>query len=420
MASYTLLELNTLIRKLVEGTFDDEYWVQGELLDARVASGGHFYGELIQKEEKDGRIVARAKVNCWARQFGILHMRFCRETGETLHSGIKVMALVRVTFHEQYGYALNIQDIDPSYTLGDMMARRKEILAQLEADGIIDDNKTLPMPRLANRIAVISSDTAAGYGDFRSHLVHNPYGLRFRADLFPAVLQGANTPDSIMQAVEDVLSSEAPYHALVIIRGGGATGDLSDFDNYPLASCIAQCPIPVIVGIGHERDHTVLDFVAHTRVKTPTAAADFLITHQKEELELLEAMAADIKYKPERRIEQERQKITRFTALLPYAFARVKERAAYQLDSVQKHITDSIRLRMERERNRLSMMASRTDSISPARLLRLGYSITWCGDKVVKSSDELKPGDVITTQLMNGTVTSKVELTNKENEEKEL
>ena len=416
MTFYTLLELNSLVRKLVEETFDDEYWVQGELLDARVASGGHFYGELIQKDEKEGRIVARAKVNCWARQFGIIHLRFRHETGETLRSGIKVMMLVRVTFHEQYGYSLNIQDIDPSYTLGDMMAKRREILSQLEADGIIDDNKTLEMPRLVNRIAVISSGTAAGYGDFCNHLVHNPYRLRFHADLFPAVLQGTKAPESIMQAVERVISSETPYHVLVIIRGGGATGDLSDFDSYPLASCIAQCPIPVIVGIGHDRDETVLDFVAHTRVKTPTAAADFLITHQKEELENLEALAADIRYKLEKRIVLERQMMTRFTALLPNAFARIKERINYRLALTQKRITDSIRQRIERDKNRLAMMANLTDSLSPTRLLKLGYSITWCDGKVIRSCDDIEPGSHITTQLKDGTVTSTVQLTHKENE----
>lgn len=405
-SAMTLLELNTLVRRIIEGTMVDEYWVQGELLDARVASNGHFYAELIQKDETGRNILARARVNSWARQFNMLHLRFQRDTGETLRSGLQVKILVRVTFHEQYGYALNMIDVDPTFTMGDMARKRREILAQLEADGIIDDNKTLPLPRLANRIAVISSETAAGYGDFCDQLHANEYGLRFTTRLFPATMQGPTVPESVMQAMEKVLESWEDFDVVVIIRGGGATSDLSDFDNYELACCIAQCPLPVIVGIGHDRDQTVLDFVAHTRVKTPTAGATFLVDHQKEEAALLEELNERIVDGVVQRIESEHQRLERLASVLPLAFLRVRERMEHRLELMTERMRNAILQRLERERSKLDIMQQRFDSLNPERLLRFGYSITTCNGLLVRDASKLKPGDEITTQLENGTINS--------------
>lgn len=402
----TLLELNSLVRHVLESTLDEEYWVQGELLDAHVAGNGHFYAELIQKDEAGRSIVARARVNCWARQFGMMHLRFQHETGETLRSGLQVKILVRVTFHEQYGYALNILDVDASFTLGDMARQRREILAQLEADGIINDNKELLLPRLTNRIAVISSETAAGYGDFCDQLLNNEYGLRFSARLFPAVMQGANVPESVICAMESVLACDEEFHAVVIIRGGGATSDLSDFDSYPLASCVAQYPLPVVVGIGHDRDQTVLDFVAHTRVKTPTAAAAFLIDHQLEETALLSEYEETILRGASQRIEREHQRLERVAAILPLAFSRFRERMEHNMDMLWQRMQNAVAQRLEREGNRLTLLEQRLKGFDPERLLRYGYSITLCNGKLVRDASSLKTGDEIMTKLENGTITS--------------
>lgn len=428
MDTITLLELNRLVRRVVENALDDEYWVQGELLDARVASNGHFYAELIQKDA-DGRcIVARARVNCWARQFGMLHLRFQHETGETLRSCLQVKILVRVTFHEQYGYALNMLDADSAFTMGDMARRRREILAQLEKDGIIDDNRALPLPRLTNRIAVISSETAAGYGDFCDQLLHNEYGLRFTVTLFPSIMQGGSVPESVMEAMECVLERQEDFDAVVIIRGGGATSDLSDFDNYPLACCVAQCPLPVIVGIGHDRDETVLDFVAHTRVKTPTAAAAFLVEHQSDEASFLAELEDAVVTGAQRRLEREHQRLERIAAILPLAFSRFREKLGHRLEMLEhciasavsgrqereknrlglleQRLSQAVLSRMEREKNRLILLEQRLESLHPDRLLRFGYSITMCNGRLVRDASMLRSGDEITTRLENGTVNS--------------
>lgn len=402
----TLYELNHIVRQVLDEALDDEYWVQGELSDAAAGYGGHFYGELIQKDDKAQTIIARARVNCWARTYNLLRLRFQHETGQTLRAGMQVKLLVRVTFHEQYGYALNIQDIDSTYTLGDMARRRREILMQLEADGILHDNQQLPLPRLLRRIAIVSSATAAGYGDFCNQLVGNEYGLCFQTRLFPAVMQGQHVEESVIAALQQVADEADRWDVVVIIRGGGATGDLSDFDSYPLACCIAQFPIPVITGIGHERDETVLDYVAHTRVKTPTAAAAFLIDHQAQEAAHLDDLQQRINRMAQNRIVLERQRLERFTLTIPLMFDRFRQRAEHRLDMTWQQLTAACQQRTERERHRLEIMAQRLEGLDPALLLRRGYSITRCGGRIVRCADDLREGEELETQLENGTIKS--------------
>lgn len=402
----TLYELNHIVRQVLDEALDDEYWVQGELSDAAAGYGGHFYGELIQKDDKAQTIIARARVNCWARTYNLLRLRFQHETGQTLRAGMQVKLLVRVTFHEQYGYALNIQDIDSTYTLGDMARRRREILMQLEADGILHDNQQLPLPRLLKRIAIVSSATAAGYGDFCNQLASNEYGLSFVTRLFPAIMQGRNVEESVIAALEQISGQADRWDVVVIIRGGGATGDLSDFDSYPLACCIAQFPIPVITGIGHERDETVLDYVAHTRVKTPTAAAAFLIDHQAQEAAHLDDLQQRINRLAQNRIVLERQRLERFTLTIPLMFDRFRQRAEHRLDMTWQQLTAACQQRTERERHRLEIMAQRLEGLDPALLLRRGYSITRCGGRIVRCADDLREGEELETQLENGTIKS--------------
>lgn len=409
----TLFELNHIIRSVLESSLDEEYWVEGEFADASVGFGGHFYGEMVQKDEQGRNIVARARVTCWARNYNIISLRFQKETGEMLRRGLHVKLLVRVTFHEQYGYALNILDVDSSFTLGDMVKRRKEILAQLEQDGIINDNKDLPLPRLLRRIAVVSSAGAAGYGDFCNQLEHNDYGLFFHLQLFPAVMQGTNVEESVMTALATIADEADRWDCVVIIRGGGATGDLSDFDSYPLAAAVAQMPIPVIVGIGHERDETVLDFVAHTRVKTPTAAAAFLIDRQAQEAALLDDLYRRIQKNAEMTIQLARQRLEHVQRVLPILFAGFRQKQENQMELLVHRLQTAVMRRIEQENHRQSLLQQRLDSLDPRTLLKRGYSITMCGGKVVRTADDVREGEVITTSLQKGEIHSTVLLCKK-------
>ena len=409
----TLYELNSLVHEVIEANFDDEYWVTGELSDVSTpAFGGHFYGELVQKDEETDRIIARARITCWARTFGLLRLRFQKESGETLRKGLQVKLLVQVNFHEQYGYSLNILDIDSTFTLGDLAKRRREILQQLEKDGILHDNQSLPLPRLLRRIAVVSSSTAAGYGDFCNQLEQNEYGFHFDVTLFPAVMQGEHVPESIISALETILS-ERRFDLVVIIRGGGASSDLSDFDSYELAACIALYPLPVLTGIGHERDETVLDFVAHTSVKTPTAAAAFIIDHQAEEAALLDDLYLRITHSAEERILREKQRLEHQKAVLPLLFTNFIQGKQNRLVLLKQRLLTTITQRLEREQHRLQLMKQRLDSLDPRLLLKRGYTITTCGGKIVRSIEGLVEGEVLTTQTEQGEIYSKVVLCKK-------
>ena len=409
----TLFELNSLVRDIIEVNFDEEYWVTGELSDVSMpAYGGHFYGELVQKDEDGDHIVARARITCWARIYNMLRLRFQKEAGETLRKGLQVKLLVKVNFHEQYGYSLNVLDIDSTFTLGDLAKRRKEILLQLEKDGILHDNQELPLPRLLRRIAVISSATAAGYGDFCHQLEQNEYGFHFDVKLFPAVMQGEHVPESIISALETVLSEDV-FDLVVIIRGGGASSDLSDFDSYELAACIALYPLPVITGIGHERDETVLDYVAHTKVKTPTAAAAFIIDHQAQEAALLDDLYLRITHSAEERILREKQRLEHKRTVLPLLFTNFIQGKQNRLLLLHQRLMTTVGQRLEREQHRLQLMKQRLDSLDPKLLLKRGYTITTCGGNIVRSIEGLAEGEVLTTQTENGDIYSKVVLCKK-------
>lgn len=409
----TLFELNSLVHEVIESNFDEEYWVTGELSDAGTpAFGGHFYGELVQKDEESDRIVARARITCWARTYNMLRLRFQKEAGETLRKGLQVKLLVEINFHEQYGYSLNVLDIDSTFTLGDLAKRRREILQQLEKDGILHDNQSLPLPRLLRRIAVISSPTAAGYGDFCHQLEQNDYGFHFDVQLFPAVMQGEQVPESIISALETILS-EQPFDLVVIIRGGGASSDLSDFDTYELAACIAQYPLPVLTGIGHERDETVLDFVAHTKVKTPTAAAAFIIEHQAEEAALLDELYQRITHSAEERILREKQRMEHQKAVLPLLFTNFIQGKQNGLQLLRQRLMTAIPQLIEREHHRHQLLEKRLEMLDPRLLLKRGYSITTCGGKIVRDVEGLAEGEVLTTQTEKGEIYSKVVLCKK-------
>ena len=294
MDSLSLLELNALVRRSLEQCLPDEYWIQAELSDVRSNTTGHCYLEFVQKDPRSNNLVAKARGMIWSNIYRLLKPYFEETTGQLFASGIKVLVKVTVQFHELYGYSLTVLDIDPAYTLGDMARRRREILMQLEEEGVLTLNKELEMPVLPQRIAVISSATAAGYGDFCHQLQHNSGGFFFYTELFPALMQGNQVEESVLAALDRINDRVNEFDVVVIIRGGGATSDLSGFDTYLLAAACAQFPLPVITGIGHERDDTILDMVAHTRMKTPTAVAEFLIGRMDAAAEELEDLQQEV------------------------------------------------------------------------------------------------------------------------------
>ena len=404
----SLYQLNAIIHEVIDSSLDAAYWVVGELSDARQGANGHFYGELIEKGDDGRTITARARVNCWARQYNILRPRFIRESGQDIRAGMKVMMQVRVTYHEAYGLALHMLDIDATYTMGDLMQRRQAILRKLEEDGVIDDNKTLHMPRLLQRIAIVSAEGAAGYGDFIDQLHHNEYRLRFTTRLFPAVMQGQHVEESVIAALSAIEEEYDRWDAVVIIRGGGATSDLADFDSYPLAHRIACMPLPVIVGIGHERDETVLDHVAHTRVKTPTAAAALLIDHQCEELSALAQLQERILQSTRQRLHAEHMRLQSLAQGLPLRFATLKEREGHYIDRLWLRLIEASRRRLDQESHRIDITSLRLKALDPALLLERGYTMTTVGNTIITSPQQVKKGDVITTRLKQGTIYSTV------------
>lgn len=431
MEALTLYELNNLVRSLLEGRLNGDYWLQAELSEVREAYNGHCYVEFVQKDAAGRNLIAKARGAIWAGTYRLLGPMFERETGQRLVPGLKVLVRVSVTFHELYGYSLTVSDIDPAYTLGDIARRRKEILAQLAAEGILNDNKELRLPLPANRIAVISSATAAGYGDFCNQLLHNDYGFRFKVRLFPAVMQGERVESSILAALDAVMAERDEWDVVVIIRGGGATSDLSGFDTYLLAAACAQFPLPVITGIGHERDDTVLDAVAHTRVKTPTAAAAFLIGHLAETAATLDDFSRRISQAARLRMEREQARLMRMSVRWGGEWQRVKSDGERRLDLLSQRLQHacmfrlsdgkhrlticserlcaSLPARMERERFRLRLLQQRCEAADPAVLLKRGYSMTWCNGTLVRAAGQLKQGDEITTRLADGEVRSVVQ-----------
>ena len=414
MQALSLYELNSIVRSFIEEGAEENYWVQGELLEGREGQGGHFYGELVEKSELTGAIVARARITIWARVYYMLSMRFHEETGQRLRPGIKVLLKVKVSFSELYGYSLNVLDIDGTYTLGDMARRRQEILQRLEQDGIIDDNKTLLMPTMLKRIAVVSSPTAAGYGDFSRQLLENEWGLAFQLKLFPAIMQGQQVPESITSALLQIADEADKWDAVVIIRGGGATSDLIDYDSYYLAACIAQHPLPVITGIGHDRDQTVPDMVAHTSVKTPTAAAAFILEHQLAHLSLLQDLQQRIPQAAHSHLQQAQHRFGLLCHRLPTGATFMLQKELQRMERLSAFIPRFAQTSLVRETHRLELLEHRLKASDPNLLLKRGYSITLSPDgEIITDVSMIRPGERIVTRLQGGEVTSEVKLVSK-------
>ena len=402
----SLYELNGLVKRSIRSCLPDTYWVQAELSDVRSNYSGHCYLEFIQKDAGGNNLIAKARGAIWSNIYKMLKPYFEQETGQAFTSGIKVLVQVSVEFHELYGYSLTVLDIDPTYTVGDMERKRREILRQLEEEGVIDLNKELEMPMLPQRIAVISSATAAGYGDFCNQLVNNPRGYGFRTELFPAIMQGERVEESILSALDAINNRLEEFDVVVIIRGGGATSDLSGFDAYLLAASCAQFPLPIITGIGHERDDTVIDKVAHTRVKTPTAAAEFLIAKIDKCADVLDEMSFRLMQGVRNRLLWEHRRIENLAQRIPSTVYKRIADAKYDLLSAQRDLQMASRQFLSAKKHRLELLQQRLNDALPEKQLARGYSITLKDGKAVKDASLLKEGDKLITMFYQGQVES--------------
>ena len=408
METLTLLELNGRVKSTLQFEMPDAYWVQAEISGISPSGQGHCYLELVQKDTTGRTFLAKAKANIWRNTWLKIKPYFEAETGETLKVGMKVLLQVTVTFHEVYGYSLVVLDIDPTYTMGDMARRRKEILDQLTKDGVIGLNQELEIALLPQRIAVISSATAAGWGDFRNQLENNVYGFRFYVKLFQAAMQGDDVERSVIAALDAVAARRDDFDLVVIIRGGGAVSELSCFDSYNLAYNIANFPLPVITGIGHERDDTVADVVAHTKVKTPTAAAEFIINRVFDTASMLETLSRRLGDSVLNRMNVENVRLERLAQKLPSLFAVLKVRNEQMLENMWNRSVTGVRNMLTNKNHKLELLEKSIAAADPALILKRGFSLTHHNGRVVTSASDLKPGDRLTTVLADGSIESEI------------
>ena len=420
----SLTQLNRLVKTALDEALPGTYWVRAERSEVRVnATSGHCYLEFVEKDETTGQLVAKSRGTIWARNFAVLRTYFEQETKQTFISGLKVLVNVSVGYHELYGLSLTVHDIDPSYTLGDMARKRMEVIRRLQEEGVFDLNKELTLAILPQRIAVISSPTAAGYEDFVNQLTHNDYGFPFYVKLFPALMQGEKTEESVIAALDRIYAHRELFDVVVLIRGGGSAADLSSFDSYTLAANCAQFPLPIITGIGHERDDSVVDNVAHTRMKTPTAVATFLIGRMAEQLALLDELRRTVCEATRNQLtvkkttwqilatrfpvfvtghlERHRADLHTLTARLS-SVPQLLEKHTEQLELVPVHIRKAADAMLTRHTHELALSEQHIKLASPDHILKRGYTLTLKDGKIVKHAADLSAGDEISVRFTDG------------------
>ena len=448
----SLYQLTKMVKDAIVDSLPLTYWIVAEISDIKVNRNGHCYMELIESDKATNVIIAKSRAVIWARSYRMIKPYFEMTTGRGLESGMKVLVNVSVDFHELFGFSLNIKDIDPSYTIGDIEQKRKAIIQQLKDDGVIDMNKELELPNPIQRIAVISSETAAGFGDFIDQLLNTSNDIKFYYKLFPAIMQGSQSESSIMNALDSIYEYEEFFDCVVIIRGGGSKSDLSCFDSYDLAYYITQFTLPVITGIGHEQDDSIVDVVANTRLKTPTAVANFIIEKATEIDNYILALEESVIDVVTNRLDFEKSRIehaggafipivkrnidsmkhdlvilagkyqsagvsylrnqeSRLDIILSKLKTKVESGFVMRNQSVEQYkkllVIRKNRFLLKRH-HKLEMFENSSEHLNPEGILKRGYSLTYKEKDLLKSSEKLKSGDIITTQLAKGVITSKV------------
>lgn len=402
----SLLELNRRMQRLLSDPSTQGVWVVAELSDVQVR-GGHCYMELLDKDEH-GSIVAKARAVIWANNFMRISAAFRHETGTAFATGLKVMVCASANMHPVYGLSLVINAVDSSYTLGEKERRRREAIERLRREGILDNNRGLTWPAVPRRVAVISAPGAAGYGDFINQLYNNPSRLRFDVSFFPAIMQGDRAASSIIAALGQIALRQEDFDGVVIIRGGGASSDLECYESYDLASSIAMFPLPVIIGIGHERDITLLDYVANMRVKTPTAAAEWFVSLGDNALAWLDNTAAAISTYVQRRLSGENERLVWCEGQLGGIAARRIAPEQTRLDMVSAKLLDTVRGIIERERERIDAHRRLASALSPRATLRRGFSYTRVGGSTLHDISQAPAGTLIQTITADGIIDSQV------------
>lgn len=384
MKQYSLIELCDQIDEVLSVELAESYWVRAEI--ASLTERGHCYMELVEKA-RNNSIAAKVRATCWSHVYHLLAAYFANETGQALSVGMQVLLQVEVSFHAVYGLSLNVLGIDPTFTLGDMARQRQQTIQRLQEDGVMEMQKALEIPKLPRRIAVVSAADAAGYGDFCHQLESNNGGFLFRTRLFPAIMQGEQSPMSIISALESIAASAEDYDVVVIVRGGGATTDLRNFDDYSLAFHCANFPLPIIAGIGHTRDVSIVDMVVHTSVKTPTAAAEWLINSMQMQADKIGELYMRLQRAAQHAVSQQNNRLASLWQSLRFATQRRVQKQRLQLELWNKTIAIH----------------------SPERIYQMGYSLTTANGKIVKSIHDVKAGEELMTHTTDGVIRSIVE-----------
>lgn len=430
-SSLSLVELNEMIKDYLRLRFDAPFWIHAEISELHENNNGHAYFELIEKDLVSNRIIAKNRATCWGNTFRLLKPYFENATGERLRDGLRVLVACTVEYHELYGISLNIRDIEPSFTIGELALQRMKIIRQLQEDGVFDMNKNLVLSPIPQRIAIVSSATAAGYEDFMNQLKNNVNGLAFYTKLFPAVMQGEQCPSSIIAALDKIFTHQDKFDAVAIIRGGGASSELSCFDNYELAFNCTQFPLPIITGIGHERDESILDMVAHTRCKTPTALAEFLISSLKNELEnlfylqqmivttskdqILEAnihlqnLRLKIPIIVNKIVLQQKSLLSNIGKELKNKEEKLIGKEQSKLEKLKDQLCLQKKLQINKRQHRLDFLEQEVKFSSPEIFFKRGFSRTYLNGEIVKSIASIKKGDHISTLVGDGKIESIVE-----------
>lgn len=407
-ASQSLSRLLQQVREVLEHDFPSPVWVVAEILEIHENRSGHCYLELIEKSEQNDAILARTRGTIWASRYRMLRPYFETSTNTQLRSGIKLLIKASVEFHPQYGFSLNITDLDPAYTLGDLARKKQEVIRRLREAGIMDMNRELPFPLVPQAIAVISSDTAAGFGDFMDSLHGNKYGFHFQTVHFQAVMQGEEAPASIIGALEQIFESEQSFDVVALIRGGGSKADLECFNDYELAYTLTQFPLPVLTGIGHERDESVADMVASQGLKTPTAVAEYLVDQLLAFEFRLAALEEKLSGQVKKSVQLHTSRLERYHSDLRHFTRRyLQDQAEWQRQ--QRHNLDKERKAyLEKKRDQLLLLETRTRGVDPVRILQRGYSMTLAEGKAVTDIRGINPGTLLETKLFRGKVLSTV------------
>lgn len=447
----TLYQLNNSIKKSIENLFSEPIWVIAEIGEQKINQNGHCYLELVENEE-EGNIISKAKAIIWAYTFRILKPYFETSTGQSFTTGIKVLLKVYVEYHELYGLSLNVQDIEPSFTIGELQKQRLETIKKIEEDGVINMNKELSIPVSIQNIAIISSKTAAGYEDFLNQLYNNEYGYSFNCKLFSAIMQGKDAVNSINKALDEVFKNENFFDIVVLIRGGGAQLDLNCFDDYWLAYHITQFPLPVFTGIGHTKDNTVVDLVANTNFKTPTAVAEFIIKYNANYEFEIQELVSEIITISQNKIQnwnnniqyisnQIHQKVLKQLSETNEQFILIKERLKYASSVVirnneivlnneintwkrkidkyldnrknillmcREQFKSGIKSQLNNIKSKLKRIEEQINYFNPENILKLGYSLSIKEGKIIKSIEDINNDEIILTKIKDGSFNSKV------------